>query len=35
LSSLGAKPIPRKAFLKMLNQSLQNETLKGKWTDLA
>jgi leucyl/phenylalanyl-tRNA--protein transferase len=34
LSSLGAIPIPRKDFLKMLESALQKDTLQGKWTDL-
>ncbi len=34
LYSLGAKPIPRKDFLKMLVTALQKETLSGNWTDL-
>ncbi len=34
LKSLGAEPIPRADFLKMLETSLQNETLTGRWTDL-
>lgn len=34
LKNLGAEPIPRKEFLEMLEITLQNETLSGKWTDL-
>lgn len=34
LASLGAKPIPRKDFLEMLKKALQEETLRGKWTNL-
>lgn len=34
LKSLGAHPIQRKRFLEMLEQALQKETLKGKWTNL-
>ncbi|WP_319479148.1 hypothetical protein [uncultured Draconibacterium sp.] len=32
LASLGAKPIPRKDFLEMLEKALQCDTLQGKWT---
>ena len=32
LASLGAKPIPRKDFLEMLEKALQRDTLQGKWT---
>lgn len=34
LESLGAEPIPRTRFLELLEISLQNETLCGKWTNL-
>lgn len=34
LKSLGAEPIPRTDFLEMLEKSLPQETLQGKWTDL-
>ena len=33
LASLGAKPIPRKNFLEMLEKALQMDTLQGRWTD--
>ncbi|WP_340114535.1 leucyl/phenylalanyl-tRNA--protein transferase [Maribellus mangrovi] len=35
LASLGAKPIPRKDFLEMLEKALQEQTLRGRWTKLA
>jgi leucyl/phenylalanyl-tRNA--protein transferase len=31
LSSLGAKPVPRKQFIKMLGNALKFPTVKGKW----
>ena len=34
LASLGARPIPRHDFLKMLEKTNKNETLLGKWTNL-
>lgn len=34
LASLGAKPIPRKNFLEMLETAGQKKSLQGKWTDL-
>ncbi|MCE4565455.1 leucyl/phenylalanyl-tRNA--protein transferase [Maribellus sp. CM-23] len=34
LASLGARPIPRKDFLEMLEVASQKESLQGKWTDL-
>ncbi|WP_297091701.1 leucyl/phenylalanyl-tRNA--protein transferase [uncultured Draconibacterium sp.] len=33
LASLGAKPIPRKDFLEMIDKALLHKTLQGKWTD--
>lgn len=32
LASLGAEPVPRKKFLKMLEKALQHKSLQGKWT---
>jgi len=34
LKSLGAKPIPRKEFLEMLEFALQKQTIKGSWSEL-
>jgi len=34
LHSLGARPMERKQFLRMLEEALKNQTLKGKWTKL-
>ncbi len=34
LISLGAKEIPRNDFLDLLNRSIQNKTMQGKWTNL-
>lgn len=34
LTSLGAKPIPRSEFLRMLEKALAQNTIEGKWTDL-
>jgi len=34
LASLGAKPIPRKDFLEMLEKAIKKTTLQGKWTNL-
>lgn len=34
LASLGAKPIPRKDFLEMLQTASQKESLHGKWSEL-
>ena len=34
LKSLGAKPVSRTIFLDLLENALQKETIRGKWTDL-
>ena len=34
LKSLGAELISRTSFLALLETALQQETLRGKWTDL-
>lgn len=34
LQSLGATPVPRNDFLKMLKSALKKETVPGSWTDL-
>jgi leucyl/phenylalanyl-tRNA---protein transferase len=34
LANLGAKPIPRTHFFKLLDNALQEDTLRGKWTNL-
>lgn len=34
LASMGAKPIPRKDFLEMLETAIQETTRQGKWTNL-
>ena len=34
LGSLGARPIPRREFLALLNESLRHETLRGNWGTL-
>ncbi len=33
LKSLGAEPISRNSFLTLLENALQKETIRGKWTD--
>ncbi len=35
LNSLGAELITRTNFLELLQTSLQNESLQGKWTNLS
>jgi len=34
LTSLGAKPIPRSEFLKLLESAITHKTMQSKWTDL-
>ena len=34
LQSLGAKPVPRTDFLKLLEDSVQKETFRGSWSEL-
>jgi leucyl/phenylalanyl-tRNA--protein transferase len=34
LQTMGAEPVPRIDFLKLLDKSIQNETIRGSWKDL-
>lgn len=34
LQTMGAKPVPRIDFLELLDKSIQNETIRGSWSDL-
>ncbi len=34
LQTLGAKPVERKTFLKMLGKSVKKETVRGSWSEL-
>lgn len=34
LQTMGARPVPRMDFLNLLGKSIQNETIRGSWSDM-